>query len=306
VWTIDNVDPFSVLVLPTNLSDINALTPADSTIIVGDGVEWVAETGATARTSLGLGTGDSPAFTALTLSGLTTGHVVLANSAGALTALDVTAKGSLIVGDGAGAPVAVAVAANGTVLTADSSTDSGVAWSAATQPGLVFISSATISTDAAIDFTGISSTYDEYEFHLLNVIPTNDGQNIVVRTSTNGGSSYDSGASDYSTQYISSVSTTVASFGAATTTGITLGPGGIGSATNEMGLSCVLRLIRPSEATYTRIDYAGGDVDSSGVLRTFQGAGQRLSAADVDAVRFLASAGNLQSGIIKMYGVRKS
>lgn len=130
VWTIDNIDPFAVLTLPTNLTDINALTPADGTIIVGDGTEWVAETGNTARTSLGVGTEDSPQFTNVTLSGLTTGHVVLANSAGALTALDVTAKGSLIVGDGAGAPTTLAVGTNTHVLTANSGATNGIEWAA--------------------------------------------------------------------------------------------------------------------------------------------------------------------------------
>jgi hypothetical protein len=38
----------------SDLDDIAALTPTDSTIIVGDGTNWVAESGATARASLGL------------------------------------------------------------------------------------------------------------------------------------------------------------------------------------------------------------------------------------------------------------
>jgi hypothetical protein len=50
------------------LGEIAALTPTDSNIIVGNGSAWVAESGATARTSLGLGTGDSPAFTAVSAS----------------------------------------------------------------------------------------------------------------------------------------------------------------------------------------------------------------------------------------------
>lgn len=37
------------------LSDIASLTPTDANFIVGDGSNWVAESGATARTSLGLG-----------------------------------------------------------------------------------------------------------------------------------------------------------------------------------------------------------------------------------------------------------
>ena len=49
------------------LADIAGLTPTDGNIIVGDNSNWVAESGATARTSLGLGTGDSPEFSNLDL-----------------------------------------------------------------------------------------------------------------------------------------------------------------------------------------------------------------------------------------------
>ncbi len=50
------------------LAAIAGLTPTDGNIVVGDGSTWVAESGATARTSLGLGTTDSPTFTNLFLT----------------------------------------------------------------------------------------------------------------------------------------------------------------------------------------------------------------------------------------------
>lgn len=50
-----------------DLSAIAALAKTDGNVIVGDGLTWVAESGATARTSLGLGTGDSPQFTGIEL-----------------------------------------------------------------------------------------------------------------------------------------------------------------------------------------------------------------------------------------------
>lgn len=53
--------------LTATLSAIGALTPTDSGFIVGDGSTWVLETGATLRTSMGLGTGNSPQFTAIEL-----------------------------------------------------------------------------------------------------------------------------------------------------------------------------------------------------------------------------------------------
>lgn len=51
------------------LDDISGLAVTDGNFIVADGANWVAESGATVRTSLGLGTGDTPEFTGLTLSG---------------------------------------------------------------------------------------------------------------------------------------------------------------------------------------------------------------------------------------------
>ena len=48
------------------LADIAGMTPTDGNIIVGDGSNFVLESGATARTSLGLGTGDSVTFAGVT------------------------------------------------------------------------------------------------------------------------------------------------------------------------------------------------------------------------------------------------
>ena len=53
--------------LDADLTAIAALSSADSNFIVGSVTGWVAESGATARTSLGLGTGDSPQFTGIEL-----------------------------------------------------------------------------------------------------------------------------------------------------------------------------------------------------------------------------------------------
>jgi hypothetical protein len=52
---------------PSNfvISDIAGLTLADGAFLVGDGTTVVPESGATARTSIGLGTTDSPQFTGL-------------------------------------------------------------------------------------------------------------------------------------------------------------------------------------------------------------------------------------------------
>ena len=51
------------------LADIAGLTPTDSGFIVGDGSNFVVESGATARASLGLSSSDSPTFNNVTVSG---------------------------------------------------------------------------------------------------------------------------------------------------------------------------------------------------------------------------------------------
>jgi hypothetical protein len=63
-------------------------------------------------------------------SSFTDGHVLLGSGAGAITALNVTAKGSVLAGDGSTDPVALAVGDDDQVLTADSGEASGLKWAA--------------------------------------------------------------------------------------------------------------------------------------------------------------------------------
>jgi hypothetical protein len=112
------------------LADIAALTPTDGNIIVGDGATWVAESGATARTSLGLGTGDSPQFTALNI-GAATDTTLARASAGNLSV-----EGNLIyraggtdvpvTDGGTGASTAAAAATNLGLGTGDSPQFAGI------------------------------------------------------------------------------------------------------------------------------------------------------------------------------------
>jgi len=64
------------------LADVAGLTPADGSFIVGDGVNFVAESGATARTSLGLGTA------AVEDVGTTAGDIVQLDGSARLPAVD--------------------------------------------------------------------------------------------------------------------------------------------------------------------------------------------------------------------------
>ena len=100
------------------LDDLAGLAVADSNFIVGNGTNWIVETGATVRTSLGLGSSSAVSFGSLTLttdlavaqggtgvSSFTNGGILLGSGSGAITALGVAANGQIPIGDGAGDPV---------------------------------------------------------------------------------------------------------------------------------------------------------------------------------------------------------
>ena len=172
-----------------------------------------------------------------------------------------------------------------------------------------FISSVDASNDANINFTGFdASSYDSYEFVLMNVVPATDSVGLHVLTSSDGGSSYDTGASDYSWDSI------VQGGGHMTTTGdtadtefqLTGGDKLLGSSTSEYGVSGKLTIYGPHLTGYTFMSFDGLLVDNGGIMRRLIASCARRSAADVDGLRFVMSSGNLESGTISMYGLRNS
>jgi len=87
------------------------------------------------------------------------GYVLLGSGTGAITALDVTAKGSLLVGDGTTDPVALAVGANDTVLTADSSEASGTKWATVTATETSSVLDIDVSTATVSNTTTETTVY---------------------------------------------------------------------------------------------------------------------------------------------------
>ncbi len=111
--------------LDQQLQDVAGLTPTDGNFIVGDGANFVAESGATARTSLGLSIGsDVQGYSAklAAISGLavTDGNVIVGNGSTFVAESGATARTSLGLGtaatadstdfDPAGEAVALAIA----------------------------------------------------------------------------------------------------------------------------------------------------------------------------------------------------
>jgi len=165
--------------------------------------------------------------------------------------------------------------------------------------GFEFISSSDASGSANLSFTGFDATkYDSYKFIFHNVIPATDNVSLYMRTSTDGGTNYDSGGSDYQNYNDNRAFMLITSAAA-------------GSAANETGVCGEVTVFAPHLTQYTRVNAAVTYANTSGaVYHQYHvdpySAFIRLSAADVDAAQFLYSSGNIETGTITMYGIVNS
>ena len=221
--------------------------------------------------------------------------------------------GELITWDASGNPAAVAVGNASEVLT---SGGVGVAptFQAAATGGWAFIQSQDASSDATIDFTGFDdASYDAYLLVLINVIPVTDNVSAMVRTSTDGGVGFDAGASDYAWSIVHQddggtlAADTDAADGAMDLRG-DAASSQIGSAAGEYGMSGTVWIFGPGLAndTHFKWEVMYESSSASAVPNTTRGGGYRISAADVDAIQFLFSSGNVESGTLNLYGIKNA
>ena len=175
---------------------------------------------------------------------------------------------------------------------------------------LTLLTTATASSSATLDFTSsIDSTYDSYVFKFYNMHPATDGAELTFNMSIDAGSNYNvtktstsfraynnEGDSDPALSYDTGRDL------AQSTAFQTITPG-IGNGNDEC-VSGSMQLFNPSSTTFAKhfianfntylsIDYSQNQFTA--------GYGNTTSA--VDAVQFKMSSGNIDSGVIKMYGV---
>jgi hypothetical protein len=174
--------------------------------------------------------------------------------------------------------------------------------------GLEFISTTDISNVATVDFT-LPSGYDAYQFVLGNVVPATDSTALYIRTSSNGGSSFDAGQYDYAyahSYYDMDVGNSEESKARSADYQIEATRSFVGSASGETGISGDVRVYFPSLSARTLVygSLVFQNDSARHVKNEFGGA--RLSSASADAVRFLFNTGNLESGTITLYGMKNS
>jgi len=163
-------------------------------------------------------------------------------------------------------------------------------------PSMVEIAEVVISNDATIEFTDFdASLFEDYHFKFRNVVPATNGVAINLRTSANSGISYDSGANDYNN----------GSSGDLSYLGLTQNSTNVSNVAN-IGFSSELIIFGPSRSVHTMIASKGMYYDYTFFwLKQSDSEGFRDSAAAVNAVQVYASTGNLSTGTITMYGIKK-
>lgn len=181
---------------------------------------------------------------------------------------------------------------------------SAPSWVTVAASPITLITTTTVSAASQVAFTGLSSTYIKYVIELTNVSSSVNNANLYIRTSTNNGASYDSGASDY--VWLAGLAdqgtATMGISNSTAATEIRVGVS-IGNVVNTGGINIQFNLINPSAATKTVIYWDGGYVNTGPNYVRVLGTGVRNSTAGaVNAVQLLPGSGTF-TGTFKIYGV---
>lgn len=177
--------------------------------------------------------------------------------------------------------------------------------------GYTLIETQTASASASLDFTtGLDSTYDQYVFKFSGLKPATDGVSFYMRVSTDGGASYDSSSSyEYQTQ-INRSQGTAKNIRSTGNTVIALAQTAanydVGNNTGEgIGTGSLDVWLGSADVYFTVCGEIGIWNSGNGVSHSSIVGGWRGSATAVNAIQFFFQSGNIASGSISLYGVKK-
>ena len=176
--------------------------------------------------------------------------------------------------------------------------------------GLNLISTQTASSSSSLSFTsGIDSTYKEYIFKFYNIHPQSDNQELFFNFSTDGGSNYNVTKTTTTFQAYhneagsdSSLSYHTAGDLAQSTNYQRLGLSSDNA--DDASLSGYLHLFEPSSTTFVKHFIATTNMCHADTYSVnYYLAGYCNTTSAVNAIRFAFGSGNIDSGVIKLYGV---
>lgn len=182
----------------------------------------------------------------------------------------------------------------------DPTTDTGANWSNSGQMKLLDVQVANVSS--TIEFTtGIDSTFVKYVIELVSV-SFSEAAILQLRSSSDGGSSFDSGATDYSWWRQENDSAIVGATFVQDISDSFIQLASLPGAFDTLNGEVVL--FDPSASnlsTRFRWDTVGGLINTT--EQTLGNAGRILSFVPVNAVQFSMSVGTITSGTFKLYGL---
>ena len=184
------------------------------------------------------------------------------------------------------------------------------------QGKMTLLQTQTASSSASISFTSnIDSTYPIYLFKFINIHPATDGAEFTINFSTDSGSNYNVAKTTtffvaYNAESESSSGLTyIDSLDIAQGTGVANIFYNVGNE-NDESASGTLHLFNPSSTTFVKHFmstfnvYNNSGSNGNSVQVDVAGYGNTTSA--IDGVQFAMSSGNIESGTIKLYGIKGS
>jgi hypothetical protein len=169
--------------------------------------------------------------------------------------------------------------------------------------GQQLLATGTAAAAATMDIVLTSyTTFRGLIIELYGVVPATDAADLQIQFSTNGGGAYI--ASGYNYALTNNIEGTLANEGSGSTTFIKLA-NNIGSQANEGYYGTVKLLNQASTTFWPRVTFAGYHMDDTATPAGNHslGGGANETAQDVDAVRFLFSAGNITAASYALYGL---
>lgn len=197
------------------------------------------------------------------------------------------------------------VGTSGQVLTSNGAGALPTFQNAGSGAGLVFLASASIMSDATVDFDNCySATYNTYRWKGARIITATDSVDFNTRVGTGGGPTYQNGASDYAWSF-TTVTTSASGDQDQSDSEITLS-GATFTVGNAAGEQVNFDLTAYDPFDSSTYYYIGGTLAavraSTGSMLANCIAARYLATTSVNSQQFFASSGNLTSGIIKLFG----
>ena len=183
------------------------------------------------------------------------------------------------------------------------------------QGKMTLLQTQTASSSASISFTSnIDSTYPIYKFKYINLHPATNNVNLNINFSSDSGSNYNvtKTTTFFDAFHTESDSSTSFAYRSgndlAQSTGEVLLNYNIGAGNENDESSCgEIFLFAPSSTTFVKhfMIVNQSNTHASYSLNEFS-AGYCNTTSAVDGVRFKMSSGNIDSGTIKLYGIKGS